>query len=96
MITFPLVLKTSLPAIDFLFIAYGSKNKFPFHDRWWLTDQSIVTTGTSISGFGRRISQIMVLDLEKTVTVNEKVKDLLSRRQRKYQQEKLTYKTETF
>lgn len=88
--------KTSLPAIDFLFIAYGSNNQFPFHDRWWLTEQSTVTTGTSISGFGRRISQIMVLDLEKTMAINEKIKTYLTRKQRKYQQEKLTYKTETF
>ena len=84
---------SSLPSIEFVFVNYGSQDQLPIHDRWWLTDNSAIHTGTSVNGFAQRISQISVLDLEGKLRVLELVDPFLQMKQKVYQDQRVKYQS---
>jgi hypothetical protein len=84
---------SSLPSMEFIFVNYGTNSQIPIHDRWWLTSNGAISTGTSINGFGQRLSQISVLDLESKIRVLENVDPFLQKEQRYYQDQRVKYQS---
>ena len=86
--------KSSLPSFDFIFVGYGAKGQIPIHDRWWLTSNSGIHTGTSLNGFAQRVSQIKVLSLDDKVRVEENLTPYLEMEKTRFQDQKVKYKRE--
>jgi hypothetical protein len=84
---------SSLPSIEFIFANYGNKDQIPIHDRWWLTTNGAIHTGTSANGFAQRISQISILDLDDKISVLEAVEPFLEMKQKYYQEERVRYRS---
>ncbi|CAM4059384.1 hypothetical protein [Shewanella aquimarina] len=84
--------RTSPPSIDFIFISCGDSKSFPIHDRWWLSGANVVECGTSISGFGNRVSKIRVLTAEEASEIDAAISPYIMMKKRFRGDEKVKYK----
>jgi hypothetical protein len=88
--------KGELPSFKFVFIHYGTNKKFPFHDRYLYTPDSMLSVGTSLNGLGARQSQISVLEENEMLSVLGMVEPILTENQRFYQGERIKISGESF
>jgi hypothetical protein len=88
--------KGSLPTFQFVFIHFGDNLKFPFHDRYLYTKESMVSVGTSLNGLGSRRSQISVLEQVEMLSVLGMVEPILFEKQRFYEEDRIKISRESF
>lgn len=84
--------KTDTPFIDLIFISYGEDNKFPIHDRWWLSGSSVIECGTSINGWGSKTSKLKILPSNEAAEVDSKISPYISMKKKFIEEERLKYK----
>jgi hypothetical protein len=85
-----------LPVFKFIFIHYGSSQKFPFHDRHLYTPESMIWIGTSLNGLGSRKSQIKILEQDEMLSVLGIVEPTISEKQRYFHEDRIKIVAESF
>tara|TARA_R110002072_G_scaffold262160_1_gene420946 strand:+ start:728 stop:5623 length:4896 start_codon:yes stop_codon:yes gene_type:complete len=84
---------SAMPRIELIFVGLTSLNGgMPIHDRWWLSERSGLRLGTSINGIGKgRLTELSALGADEMMEIGQKVEGFLSKKQMKFDGEKLRY-----
>ena len=85
----------SPPDTQIIVIGFGKEGKSPIHARWWLTENSGLSTGTSYNGFGSRSDSIEQLSYEQTREKEENFDKYAHRRVRDHNGERISVETFT-
>jgi hypothetical protein len=90
------VISGPLPEIEFLFVGAQSKrDQLPIHDRWWISGNSGIRAGTSICGFGKKISEITILDSDEVASIEQMISGYLTKKQKVFEGKRVKYASET-
>jgi hypothetical protein len=79
------------PATTLIFAGSRPSEKFPVHDRWWLSDDGGLYLGTSYSGIGARLSEIRVLGSEEAQNELDRLKPYFTQTRLEFEGERLMY-----
>ena len=80
------------PATDIVLLTTESSGTFPIHDRWWITKDSGLRVGTSLSGLGaRRTSEISEIEEGAAKLFREELEPFVSRQVRSHAGERLKF-----
>lgn len=79
------------PLCRLLFLQTRVSAKFPFHDRWWLTERAGLCLGTSFAGLGVRISEVRPLDTGEAEQRWVEVMPYLTLTKREFDGERIDY-----
>ncbi len=81
------------PPDTFIVLAGTETFKSPLHDRYWFTKERCITTGTSVSGFGKRIHSIISMSSQSAQQHKEEIDRYLRGEVRVLGSERLRSKT---
>lgn len=84
-------LATDPPETRFIVAQTAVSRKFPVHDRFWLSSDSGLALGTSLSGFGSRISQIRRLKKDEAIDLLRELQPFFSQQRREFEGERMRY-----
>jgi hypothetical protein len=81
------------PRTEIMVVGYGSAGEPPIHDRWFVTEGSGMTLGTSFNSLGQTKAAEISIDDEERAAGHERVMDrYFDRVERFHKGEKLTYR----
>ncbi|SFH52074.1 ATP-binding protein [Modicisalibacter xianhensis] len=83
-----------MPDIELLFAGAASLDwELPIHDRWWLSEDSGITIGTSMNGVGKRLSVLSKLDSNETAEIEQKLESYVNKKQKSFDGKRVRYES---
>jgi len=80
------------PETEVIIVGLESSGELPIHDRWWITQNSGLSFGTSFNSLGiNKTSEISILSLEESKLNENEINQYISREKRIHKNERLTY-----
>lgn len=80
------------PETEVIIVGLESSGELPIHDRWWITQNSGLSFGTSFNSLGiNKISDISILSIEESKLRENEINQYISREKRIHKNERLTY-----
>lgn len=83
-----------MPEVELLFAGAASLDwELPIHDRWWLSEDTGVTIGTSMNGVGKRLSVLSRLDSNETAEIEQKLESYINKKQKSFDGKRVRYES---
>lgn len=85
----------SPPETRVVIVGTRQSSKSPFHDRWWITEDSGLSTGTSFNGYGARLHLFVRLSADEAQENEQKLDEYLQMRKQQHDADRLRYEAFT-
>jgi len=80
------------PETEVIIVGLESSGELPIHDRWWITQNSGLSFGTSFNSLGiNKTSEVSILSIEESKIRENEINQYISREKRIHKNERLIY-----
>jgi len=80
------------PETEVIIVGFESSGELPIHDRWWITQNSGLSFGTSFNSLGiNKTSEVLILSIEESKLRENEINQYISCEKRIHKNERLTY-----